>query len=81
MPLPRFSFPSWEMAVHRAREALASAAFSRGAAWSALHTVAPLGEVLSHLTRSHKVGQQAKILRLVSDAPGDNRRVNAQPLR
>src|SRR5262249_688376 len=69
------------MAVHRAREARAPAALSRGAAWSALRTVVPLGEVPSHLTRSHKVGQQAKIPRLMSDAPGDNRRVNAQPLR
>src|SRR5262249_26333785 len=80
MPLPRSSFPSWEMAVHRVREALAPAAFSRRAAWSALRTVVPLGEVPSYLTRSHQVGQQAKIPRLVSAAPGHNRRVNAQPL-
>ena len=40
-----------------------------------------LGEVPSYFARSHEVRQQAEIPRLVSDAPSDNRRVNAKPLR
>ena len=39
-----------------------------------------LSEVPSYFARSHEVRQQAEISRLVSDAPSDNRRVNAKPL-
>ena len=39
-----------------------------------------LSEVPSYFARAHEVRQQAEISRLVSDAPSDNRRVNAKPL-
>src|SRR5262245_34478778 len=48
---------------------------------SGLLMVLRLDKVSSYFARSHEVRQQAKIPCLVPDTSGDNRRMNAEPLR